>query len=166
MTANEFLDDLGAFMKAATKNLRLPVHPTKENKKPEDRAPEVYKMRLPDKKSYQDKAPYLFNRIVLIEDHQHPGERGECKCTVCTSFCVYCDDEMQGALHLLNLMEDVRQEILRTQVISNMYQIDMDEGMQFAIYDNQPVPFFIGEAVSVWKIPTIEREVSTKWLRR
>lgn len=166
MTANEFLDDLCAFMKDATKNLRLPVRPTKENREPKDRAPEVYKMRLPDAKSYQDKAPYLYNRVVLIEDHQTPGEIPECKCTVCTSFCVYCDDETQGALHLLNVMEDIRQEILRKHVIANRYQIDLNEGIQFAIYDNQPVPFFIGEAVSVWKIPTIEREVSTRWLRR
>lgn len=165
MTTNEFLEDLCVFMKEATKTLRLPVRPTKENREPKARAPEVYKMRMPDAKSYQDKAPYLFNRVVLIEDRQYPGQRGDARCTVCTSFCVYCDDEMQGALHLLNVMEDVRQAILREQVISNLYQIDLEEGMQFAIYDNQPVPFFIGELVSVWKIPTIEREVS-KWLRK
>lgn len=165
MTTNEFLDDLGTFMQEATKNLRLPVRPTKENREPEGRAPTVYKMRLPDAKSYQDKAPYLFNRVVLIEDHQHPGQRGEATCTICTSFCVYCDDEMQGALHLLNFIEDVRQAILREQVISNLYQIVMDDGIQTAIYDNQPVPFFIGEMVTVWKIPTIEREV-LRWPRK
>jgi hypothetical protein len=165
MTTNEFLDDLCAFMKEATKNLRLPVRPTKEVREPIARAPEVYKMRLPDAKSYQDKAPYLINRVVLIEDHQNPGQRGKATCTVCTSFCVYSDDEMQGALYLLNVIEDVRQAILREQLISNLYQVVMDEGIQSAIYDNQPAPFFIGEMVSVWTIPTIEREVS-KWLRK
>ena len=152
-------------MKEATKTLRLPVQPTKETREPAPRAPDVYKMRLPDAKSYTRKAPYIINQIVLLEDHQLPGSRGEAKCTVRSNFCVFCDDEMQGALHLLNVMEDVRQEILREQVISNLYQIDMEEGMQFAIYDDQPCPFYIGEMVSVWKIPTIEREVS-KWLRR
>ena len=165
MTANEFLDDLCAFMREATKTLWLPVQPTKENREPENRAPAVYKMRLPDEKSYKDQAPYLINQILTIEDHQYPGQRGEARCTVRTNFCIFCADEMQGALHLLNVIEDVRQAILREQIVAKLYQVDLEEGIDSVIYDKTPIPFFIGEMVSVWKIPTIEREVP-KWPRK
>ena len=159
MTRIEFLTDLCAFMAEAVSGMLLPVKPTKEDREPEDRAAEVYKMRLPNKKSYQDKAPYIINQIVASRDFQYPGELPEAACTVRTIFCVYSEDEMEGALYLLNLMERVRQPILRDQIISDLYQIDMDEGLKDGIYTEQPAPFFIGEMASVWHIPTTEREV-------
>ena len=157
---NEFLDDLCAFTEEATKNLRLPVKPTKDNREPADKAPAVYKMRLPNAKSYQEKAPYIIHQIVTFKDYQHTGQRTYANCVVRTVFCVYCEDEMDGALHLLNVIEDVRQAWLRKRVISDLYQLEMDEDPpEGMIYDQQPVPFFISEMLSVWKIPTIEREV-------
>ena len=51
MTSVMLLESLKTRTEAATAELLLPVKPTKKEQEPEIRAPDVYKMRLPDEKA-------------------------------------------------------------------------------------------------------------------
>lgn len=163
MNVDDFLDRLTDFVRDCTKEIRLPVRATQSNREPELRAPEVFKMRLPDAKSYKDKAPYIIVQVTSWNDYQYERRRGECECTVRMVFCVYCDDESSGALHVLNVMQDIRERTLRYRIVGNQYELDLSEGMTFEIYTDDTAPYFGGECTSVWKIPTIARE-SRPWL--
>ena len=77
--------------------------------------------------------------------------------------CVYNDDEQEGGLMLLNLMERIRIALLRTTIIGDRYQLDMEEGVEAMVYPDDTAPYFVGELVTNWQLPSIEREVR-KWL--
>ncbi len=164
MTKNILLDRLRDFTLDATRDIIMPVKRQKEDKEdPEPRAADVYRMRLPDSKSATKKAPYVLHQIITGKDIQPDGRLESASVTVRTIFCVYSDDEQEGGLMLLNLMERFRIKLLREVIIGDQFQLDLESGLESLIYPDDTAPFFAGEMVSVWKMPSVEREVR-KWL--
>lgn len=137
----------------------MPSKIQKANEEPNYRAAKVYKMRLTDSKAATKKAPYILHQIITGKDHQPPGKRMASSTVVRTIFCVYCDDEQEGSLMLLNLMERLRIELLRQVVIGAQFTLDLQEGMETLVYPDDTAPYFAGEMVSTWKMPSVEREV-------
>ena len=78
-------------------------------------------------------------------------------------FCVYSSNEEEGALALLNLMERLRIDLLRKCVLADRYELDLETGLEGLIYPNDSAPYYMGEMVSMWKLPAVEREVR-QWL--
>lgn len=159
MTKNVLLDVLAAFTSDAVSDLILPVRASKAVPDPEDRAAEVYKMRLPDSKSAKDKAPYILHQIITGGDKQPPGQKIDCRATVRSIFVVYDDDESEGALNLLNLMERLRIRLLQQVVIGEQFELNLQEGEETMIYPDDTAPYFMGEMVTVWNLPPVQREV-------
>lgn len=73
-------------------------------------------------------------------------------------FCVYCDDEQAGAMHLLNLMERLRIRLLQQVIIGQQYQLDLEAGVEMLIYPEDSAPYYAGEMSTTWKMPSVERE--------
>lgn len=164
MTKNILLDRLRDFTLDATSDIIMPVKRQKDDKEdPKPRAADVYRMRLPDSKSATKKAPYIIHQIITGKDVQPTGDLEQASATVRSIFCVYNDDEQEGGLMLLNLMERLRIELLKKVVIGDQFQLDLESGLESLVYPDETAPFFAGEMVSVWKLPAIEREVK-KWL--
>ena len=159
MTKNVLLDVLAAFTSDAVSDLILPVRASKAVPDPEDRAAEVYKMRLPDSKSAKDKAPYIQHQIITGGDKQPSGQKIDCRATVRSIFVVYDDDESEGALNLLNLMERLRIRLLQQVVIGEQFELNLQEGVETMIYPDDTAPYFMGEMVTVWNLPPVQREV-------
>ena len=159
MTKNVLLDVLAAFTSDAVSDLILPVRASKAVPDPEDRAAEVYKMRLPDSKSAKDKVPYILHQIITGGDKQPSGQKIDCRATVRSIFVVYDDDESEGALNLLNLMERLRIRLLQQVVIGEQFELNLQEGVETMIYPDDTAPYFMGEMVTVWNLPPVQREV-------
>lgn len=154
------LDQLKAFTEETIKDLILPVRQQKEDKAPpEPRAAQVYRMRLPDGTAAFKKAPYIIHQIITGSDQQPGGQRLESKAQVRSIFCVYSENEEEGALMLLNLMERLRIELLRKVVIGRQFELDLDTGLEYLLYPDDTAPYFAGEMVSMWKLPEVRREV-------
>ena len=64
---------------------------------------------------------------------------------------------------LLNLMERLRIAILKKVVIGEQFEIDLEAGLECLVYPDDTAPYFLGEMVSTWKMPTIKREVPQIW---
>ena len=73
-------------------------------------------------------------------------------------FCVYCNDEQEGALHLLNLMERLRIRLLQDVVIGGQFELDLEAGIEVLIYPENTAPYFAGEMSTTWKMPSVERK--------
>lgn len=164
MTRVNLLDALKLESEEATRDLLLPVTRQKEDTAdPEPRAPEVFKMRLPDSKAAKKKAPYILHQFITGKDSQVPKERPQASAVVRSIFCVYHPDEQQGGLALLGLMERLRIHLLRKEVIANQFQLDLEAGMECLAYPDDTAPYYAGEIITTWKLPAIEREVRP-WL--
>ena len=163
MTKVILLEVLKKFTEQAIQNILLPTRAQKGDVKSETdqkiRAAEVYKMRLPDSSSASKKAPYIIHQIITGKDTQKPQSNPSARTVVRSIFCVYCDNEEEGALMLLNLMERLRIELMKNVVLSKQFELDLDEGVEMLIYPDDTAPYYMGEMLTNWKMPAVEREV-------
>ena len=163
MTKNDLLDVLKTFTEAAIQDVLLPTRVQKEDEAPELRPAAVYKMRLPDSSSAKKKAPYIIHQIVTGKDIQAEGKSSESTLSMRSVFCVYSADEQEGSLMLLEIMERLRIALLRKVLLDGRFQIDLDAGVEILVYPDDTAPYFIGEMMTNWIMPAIERE-ARPWL--
>lgn len=140
--------------------LLLPVQMQKGDTEEAEKAADVYIGRLPDTKQSTKKAPYILHQMVNSANKQKPGEQLQSKAVVRSIFCVYCDDEQEGTLHLINLMERLRIALLKNPLIGdNAFECDLQEGLEDLVYPDDTYPYYLGEMISTWDLPPIKREV-------
>ena len=155
------LETLKDFTESAVKDLILPLNPKNERgAERKERTAQVYLMRLPNENSGTKKAPYILHQFVTGEDAQKPGQGPVSSAVVRTVFCVYCgaEDEAEGALILMNLMERLRIALLKTPNIGCRYLMDKPEGLDTLVYPEQWPPYYMGEMISAWKLPAVKEE--------
>ncbi len=158
MTGVILLDRLKDFTEEKTKNLLLPVAQQRGDPAPPDpRAPGVYRMRLPDGRAADKKAPYVLHQFLTRKDVQPAGKLPIAIATVRTIFCVYHQDEQEGGLALLNLMERLRIALWENGVIGKQFILDREAGLESLVYPDNTAPYYAGEMGSVWKLPPLER---------
>lgn len=85
-------------------------------------------------------------------DFQPEGALCEGRTVVRSVFAVYHDDEQEGALLLLELMETLRIALLRKVIIGDQIELDLQEGLEMLTYPENTAPYFAGEMISTWKI--------------
>lgn len=159
----DLLNVLKAFTLESTGEILMPTSVQKGDGEPELRAARVHLMRLPDSRAAEKKAPYIIHQLITTKDQQEKGQRPKSTAQVRSIFCVYSSNEEEGALALLNLMERLRIDLLRKCVLADRYELDLETGMEGLIYPNDSAPYYMGEMVSMWKLPAVEREVR-QWL--
>lgn len=164
MTKVVLLEELKKFTKTVTRDLILPVRPSEEEPTPLPRQPKVYRMRLPQFRDATRKAPYILHQAITGKDTQAVGMKAtEATAVVRTVFCVYHEDEEEGALSLLNLMERLRVALLEQVVVGKQFKLDVKAGLETLAYpdDTEPrsAPYYLGEMISTWRLPGIERKV-------
>lgn len=158
------LEQLRVFTKNATGDIIMPVRMQKGDTDQESRAADVHLMRLPDSGAAQKKAPYIIHQSITGKDIQPEGENVTSSAVVRSIFCVYNDNEEDGALMLLNLMERLRIHLLKQVVIGDQFQLDLKAGLESVTYPDDTAPYYAGEMISTWILPAIQREVRTPWM--
>lgn len=159
MTANVLLNALKNFTEESTKEMIFPVRMQRGDQEQRYSPATVYKMRLPDSKSADKKAPYIIHQLIVRHDKQAAGNRVESTAQIRSIFCVYCDDEQEGSLMLLELMERFRISILKAISVGDQFTLDRDSGIESLIYPDDTAPYFAGEMITTWRLPPVEREV-------
>ena len=161
MTKTVLLKTLKEFTDAAVKDLIMPVAPQKDDgEPPAGRAADVYMMRLVKSSAAKKAAPYIIHQAITGRDSQAEGERVTSRASVRSIFCVYHEDEQEGGLLLLGLIERLRIELLKEVVIGNRFELDLEDGLDMLIYPDDSKPYYVGEMLSAWKMPAVRREVN------
>ena len=102
----------------------------------------------------------MLHQVITGMDQQPQGQRVTSSAKVRSICCVYNDDEQEGGLMLLNLMERLRIAMLRQVVIGGQFTLDLEAGLETIVYPDDTAPYFVGEMISTWKLPPVEREVN------
>lgn len=158
MTNITLLEQLKLLTEETIKDIILPVRLQKGDSEQQSRAADVHLMRLPDSTAATKKAPYIIHQFVTSKDTQPTGKQESGSSVVRSVFCVYCENEQEGALHLLNLMERLRIRLLQQVIIGQQYQLDLEAGVEMLIYPEDSAPYYAGEMSTTWKMPSVERE--------
>lgn len=166
MTKVFLLEQLKEFTEAHVKDLLLPVQAQEEDETPPDRPAAVYIPRLPEQRSYERRAPFITHEIITGRFALETDRRGlrqlRSAAVVRTVFCVYHENEAEGGLALMNLMERVSMPLLERVVIGKQFKLDLDAGVDALIYPIDPgknavSPFYFGEMLTTWILPPVER---------
>lgn len=164
MVKTEFLEVLRDFTREAIKDMILPTRMQQGDTEPGSRPADVYLMRLPDGTAAMKKAPYILHQVVTGADRQEQGERPRATATVRSIFVVYSDDEQEGGMMLLELMERVRIALLKQVLLDKRFQLDLQVGVETLVYPDDTAPYFAGEMSSTWVLPAVERVINPQWL--
>ena len=159
MTKEQLLEDFKNFIENVTNQYELPTAVQKGDTEQIFRAPEIYKMRLPNSNDAKKKAPYIIVQYVTGKDFQKQSQTSQSNAIVRIIFCVYNDNEEEGALSLLNVMETVRVEIMKKVIIGKCFKLDTDAGVESLVYPEDTAPFYAGEMMCTVFVPPTEREV-------
>lgn len=146
------------------KDLLMPTAP-KKDKPSELRTVEIFKGKLPDRKSETEKAPYIVNAVLNSNFYRNPGEEPTGLCTIRSTICVYNEHQEEGILMVLNILERLRISWLKNPIVDGVFELLFDEEHQIQdlVYPDDTAPFFMADLVTVWKLPPVEREVRP-WL--
>lgn len=159
MDAVQFLDAVTADTEESVANLLMPYKPAK-GEADGLRVPSVWKMRLEKSSAAQKIAPYIIHQVITTDAQQKHGQRDSNVVCLRSIFCAYNENEQEGSLALLTMMERVRLAWLHERVIAGRYELDMEQGIQTLIYPEETNDFFVGEMVSYWNLPQARRELS------
>ncbi|MCM1299274.1 MAG: hypothetical protein NC203_00350 [Firmicutes bacterium] len=159
MTQVKLLEDLKQLCKEAVKNMELPVQMQKGDTKAQSKVPDVYKMRLPHSDSAKKYVPYIIIQALSGKHVQANGERPRYTVNVRFVFAVYGEDEQEGSLMLMNLMDRVQYALLKQVQVGAEFLLDVHSALETLIYPDDTAPFYAGEMAGTFYLPPIEREV-------
>ncbi len=160
MTQVQLLEDLKRLCEEAVKKMIMPVQLQKGDAKTKERAPEVYKMRLPHTSDAKKYAPYIIIQVIDSKHIQPEGQLPVYTATVRFVFAVYGEDEQEGVLMLMNLMDRVRYKLLKQVQVGDEFLLDVHSPLETLIYPDYMGEFYAGEMVGTFYLPPTEREVN------
>ncbi|MEA5083291.1 MAG: hypothetical protein VB018_03960 [Lachnospiraceae bacterium] len=160
MTATNLLDALKEFIENVTKDLILEVK-TKQGEEKQERAPLVFQGILPRKSEPVQHVPYVLIKFLTGKDGQITGQFEESEMKTRVIIVTYSEDNGQGYIDTLNVIDRIRIKLLETRVLNDVFGLKMP--VEFTVYDDDTGPYTIGELLLSWDTPTIQREVSGIW---
>lgn len=157
MTTLQLLEAFAGFVEEETKELRLK---SRVERNSTDRAyipPHVYKGKLPTPEGAQKLAPYILLKVLNSKDDETPKEGEESTCYIRLIVVTYEEDGQENYLQCLNVIEKIRQKLLEQRVIDNRYTLQLP--LETLMYEDNTDPYQMGEMMSKWELPTIQRVV-------
>lgn len=161
MTPVILLYRLKEFVEEATKDLILQSRVKEGEDGPKERAADVYLMRLPDKEAETKQIPYILLQFIKGTDTQEAGERPESECAIRIVVMTYSEDCGVGALDVLNVLTRLRERLEKKGVVGQQFLFKRPA--EYIVYPDSTPPYFAGEMMTLWEIPTYEREVMKEW---
>ena len=101
--------------------------------------------------------PFFLLQFIKGSDDQKEGEQPESECAVRFVFATYSEDGGKGAMDVLNLITRIRVALIKAGVIGEQFSIKRP--IEYIVYPDSTPPYFMGEMMTIWEMPTIQREV-------
>mgnify|MGYP005764339049 FL=1 len=162
MTPIFLLDELEKFISAVTNDIKLQVRVRGGQSDEKERAANVYKMRLPNKEDQIQKVPYILLQFLTGKDDKKDSEPEDSECTVRIVVATYSENGEVGAYDVLNVILRIRTELEKIGIIGGYFVLQ--KPLEYIVYPDSTEPYYLGEMITNWSIPTIKREVEATWL--
>ena len=162
MTPIFLLDELEKFISAVTNDIKLQVRVRGGQSDEKERAANVYKMRLPNKEDQIQKVPYILLQFLTGKDDKKDSEPEDSECTVRIVVATYSENGEVGAYDVLNVILRIRTELEKIGIIGGYFVLQ--KPLEYIVYPDSAEPYYLGEMITNWSIPTIKREVEATWL--
>lgn len=160
MTPIILLECLEEFVKENIADIKLQVRVT--NTTPgemKERAAEVHTMRLEKKDDKIQRIPYVLIQLLKFEDNEEqPANTPTGMTQIRFVVATYSEDGKKGSYDVLNILLRIRGRLLAAGVIGNQFEVK--KPLEAVVYTDNTEPYFFGEMIANFTIPTIQREVN------
>ncbi len=157
MTTTELVDSLAQFIQEATKDMILPVKVKSEGSEPKQRPPLVYKMRVPSKEAEIQQSPYIIVQHLKGKDVLDEDGGTDSTAVVRIIVSTYNEARDEGAMSVENILTRIRIALLKQRMIARKFLLNMP--MEYVVYPDSTAPYYLGEMITNWQMPEVEREV-------
>ena len=151
MTGLNVLDAAAAFIGTATKDIILTSRERGADNKYITRPAHIYKMRLPDKEAETKQVPYILLQLVKGDDDDKTN-----KAQIRVVIATFSDEAPEGATNVAVIITRIQTELRKAGFIENKYGV---EKIEYLIYGDELAPYYMGEMMITFDLPTIHREV-------
>ncbi len=152
MTHLDLLQSLKGYLEEKTANMQLRANVPKNGTEAAYRAPKVFIGNLPDKQSEKKYAPYILLKFLVGKDDEE-----ESTAKVRIIFVTFSEDKEENYMQCLSLGSRIRTGLLEDVVIAQRYSCQ--KPLEMVIYDDDLEVYQIGEIMSTWEMPKIERNI-------
>ena len=118
-------------------------------------------MGLPQKDDTTQQVPYILLKVLTGADDKENNQPKSSEVKVRIIIVTYSSDGEQGPLALLNLILRIRERLEKQHIIGGRFCLEYP--FEYIIYQDTEPPYYMGEIMTNWSIPTIEREVQKSW---
>lgn len=116
----------------------------------------VYPGYIPVQNNAQERKSLVY--VLVIETTDKPGNT-KSHATVEIGFSIYDDNHTDGWRSLFNVMEHIRQDLLKHRFVNMKFRLDLEEApIKMSIPDNQPFPQWQGTMTACYTIGQPEEE--------
>lgn len=157
MTPIILLEELKTYIQDITKDIMLQVRIGRGSNEPKERAAEVHLMNLPKKEDEIQQVPYILLKFLTGKDEQPEGQSTESRCMIRIIVATYSEDAGEGGVALLNVISRIRYNLLKDRLLAGQFEIM--NPLEAIIYQEDTRPYHLGEIMTNWSLPSIEREV-------
>lgn len=161
MTPIILLDDLQKFIEKNTADILLEVKVRTGPAAEKERAAKVYKLGLPEKDDTTQQIPYILLKVLTGTDEKEERQPKSGEVRVRMMIATYSQDGEQGPMALLNLILRIRERLQKQHIIGGRFCLKYP--FEYIIYQDTTPPYYLGEIMTIWSMPTIEREVQELW---
>lgn len=116
----------------------------------------VYPGYIPVQNNAQERKSLVY--VLVVKTTDRPGN-AKSTATVEIGFNIYDDDHINGWRSLFNVMEHIRQDLLRSRFVKMKHRLSLEDApIEMNIPENQPFPQWQGTMTAVYTIGQPEEE--------
>jgi hypothetical protein len=153
MTPLDLMWSLKAYCKEKTKDMVLISRVSENGSEPGERPPRVFIGNLPDKEAERKQAPYILLKLLTTKTDDE-----ENIARVRIIIVTYSEDKQENYIQCLNVLGRITTSLLEDVVIGNRYSCQ--KPIETVIYDDDLEVYQIAEAMTIWELPQIQRNVA------
>ncbi|MBE6012087.1 MAG: hypothetical protein E7234_05970 [Lachnospiraceae bacterium] len=161
MTPLILITGLKNFIEDVIKDILLPVRVDRNSGENKQRMAKVYEMHLPDEDSETSQIPYVIIQFLKSTDNQKQGDNTEGSCMIRIIAATYSEDRQEGHMNILNLLTRIRISLLKERIIGKQFLLEGP--LELIVYPDDTRPYYLGEIMVNFAMPTIEMEVQKLW---
>lgn len=152
MTPLDLLESLKAYCIEKTADMQLLARVPEDGTESAKRPPKVFIGKLPEKEDEKKTAPYILLKLLT-------GNNGEEERTARVRVIVvtYSEDKEENYIQCLNVISRLEMAFCEDVVVADRYSCQ--KPIETLIYDEDFEVYQIGEMMTIWEMPQIERNV-------
>lgn len=152
MTPLDLMQSLKEYCKEKTKDMLLVARVQESETEPKERPPKVFIGNLPTKEAEKKEAPYILLKLLTTKTDDE-----ENIARVRIIVVTYSEDKEENYIQCLNVITRITTSLLQDVVVDNRYSCQ--KPIETIVYDDDLEVYQIAEAMTIWELPKVERDV-------